>query len=374
MKIHLRKRLTSQGTKESLYLEFYSGYTKTSEGKIKHFRKYENLGLCIHKNPGSYNLKKENEFNLDLASNIRLLRLNEYNQGKFNFHNIYNSKVRFLEYARNLICEKNTSRGNHSVWTSLYNHLSCFCNENITFAEVDTVFIKKFKEYLDIEAKQKTGICLSQNTKHAYFNKFRCIIKKALDDKILNDNPLVGIKPFKEVVRQKVYLTLQELELLKETDCRFPELKRAFLFSCLTGLRWSDIIKLKWSEIDDGQNEWKIVFTQKKTKSLEYLYISKQARIFLGERQLGDHFVFKNIEYGNTMNKALIDWCVTAKIYKHITFHCARHTNAILSLEYGVDIHTVSKRLGHKNLHTTERYAKVVDKKNKEAAEAIPFK
>ncbi|WP_368662350.1 tyrosine-type recombinase/integrase [Zobellia laminariae] len=61
-----------------------------------------------------------------------------------------------------------------------------------------------------------------------------------------------------------------------------------------------------------------------------------------------------------------------AGITKHITFHSARHTNAVLLLENGADIYTVSKRLGHKELRTTEIYAKIIDTKMKEAAEIIP--
>ena len=61
-----------------------------------------------------------------------------------------------------------------------------------------------------------------------------------------------------------------------------------------------------------------------------------------------------------------------AGITKHITFHSARHTNAVLLLENGADIYTVSKRLGHKELRTTEIYAKIIDSKMKEAANSIP--
>ena len=61
-----------------------------------------------------------------------------------------------------------------------------------------------------------------------------------------------------------------------------------------------------------------------------------------------------------------------AGITKHITFHSARHTHAILLLENGADIYTVSKILGHKEIRTTQIYAKIVDKKKKEAANLIP--
>ncbi len=72
------------------------------------------------------------------------------------------------------------------------------------------------------------------------------------------------------------------------------------------------------------------------------------------------------------MNINLLKWCMKAGITKHITFHSARHTNAVLLLENGADIYTVSKRLGHKEIRTTEIYAKIIDKKMKEAAYLIP--
>ncbi|MNY28297.1 Tyrosine recombinase XerD [compost metagenome] len=92
----------------------------------------------------------------------------------------------------------------------------------------------------------------------------------------------------------------------------------------------------------------------------------------LGERQDPQERVFKGLKYGMTYNTEIIRWCNRAAVPKHITFHSARHTNAVLLLENGADIYTVSKRLGHRELRTTQIYAKIVDSKMKEAAEIIP--
>lgn len=86
---------------------------------------------------------------------------------------------------------------------------------------------------------------------------------------------------------------------------------------------------------------------------------------------MGDR-VFKGLKYGAGYNNEIVRWCNRAGVFKHITFHSARHTNAVLLLENGADIYTVSKRLGHSEIRTTAIYAKIVDKKNKEAAELIP--
>ncbi|MCH7410907.1 tyrosine-type recombinase/integrase [Belliella sp. DSM 111904] len=104
---------------------------------------------------------------------------------------------------------------------------------------------------------------------------------------------------------------------------------------------------------------------------MEYLYISKQARDLLGERQLPQERVFLGLKYSAVYNNELVRWCNRAGISKLITFQSARHTNAVLLLENGADLFTVQKRLGHKEIRTTAIYAKLVDEKMKESANII---
>jgi transcriptional regulator with PAS, ATPase and Fis domain len=135
----------------------------------------------------------------------------------------------------------------------------------------------------------------------------------------------------------------------------------------------SDITKSKsLEEVRDEVELSKVNFRQEKTDGVEYLYISKQARDLLGDRQAPQERVFRGLKYGMTYNTEIIRWCNRAAVPKHITFHSARHTNAVLLLENGADIYTVSKRLGHRELRTTQIYAKIVDSKAREAAEMIP--
>jgi len=72
------------------------------------------------------------------------------------------------------------------------------------------------------------------------------------------------------------------------------------------------------------------------------------------------------------MNVALMQWTLKAGITKHITFHCARHSFAVLQLTLGTEIFTLSKLLGHSELKTTQIYAKIVDEKKREAVNKIP--
>lgn len=90
------------------------------------------------------------------------------------------------------------------------------------------------------------------------------------------------------------------------------------------------------------------------------------------ERENPTERVFKGLKYGVVFNSEILKWCMKAGITKHITFHSARHTNAVLLLENGADLFTVQKSLGHREIRTTQIYAKIMDSKMKEAANLIP--
>ena len=78
------------------------------------------------------------------------------------------------------------------------------------------------------------------------------------------------------------------------------------------------------------------------------------------------------LTHEGTINKTLQKWAKDAGVAKHISFHVARHTHATMMLTLGADLYTVSKLLGHKNIATTQIYAKIVDKKKEEAISLIP--
>src|SRR5690606_3235488 len=151
-------------------------------------------------------------------------------------------------------------------------------------------------------------------------------------------------------------------------ECEIPILKTAFILSALTGLRWSDINKLVWSEVQHSKEMGNYLrFTQKKTQGSETLPISQQAYELLGERGKPEERVFTHLKYSAWYNLKLQQSVLKAGISKTITFHCARHTYATLQLTLGTDIYTVSKLLGHKNLKTTQIYTKVIDEKKIQA-------
>lgn len=372
MKITLKKKKINND-KLSLYIEYYKGSQLDKDGKRIHIRDFEYLKLYLHQNPKTASEKKENKENELLSKQILSIREAEYFQGKFDIKNTSKSKRRFLDYFSEKAEEKIDSPKNYGNWTATLVHLKRCISPNLLFEEIDEDFVKRVRNYFDKEAKTKSDTPLSQNSKYSYYNKFKACLRAAFDDGYLSINFASKTKSFEQAESQREYLTFKELQALASTNCKYEVLKRAFLFSCLCGLRWSDINKLVWSEVrDEDVDVSKLNFIQKKIDGVEYLYISPQTRGLLGERQHPSERVFKGLKYSATYNSEIIKWCNKAAISKHITFHSARHTNAVQLLENGADIYTVSKLLGHREIRTTSIYAKIVDKKMKEAANLIP--
>lgn len=372
MKISLRKKKLKTG-RISLYLEYYMGYLIDENGKKKHNRNFEYLKLYLHQEPITALEKKENKENLELAQNILTIKKSDHIQGKFKIKDDKKGKILFLSYYNSLKEERYESKGNYDNWEAAQNHLERYCPSNLMVKDVDERFLKGFKRYLDITAKTVGGTALSQNTKYTYFNKIRAALTEAFNQGYLDSNIVRLVKGFDQADSKREYLTYSELQAMTEAECKHQILKNAFIFSCLTGLRWSDINKMIWSEVRDEDEQPRIIFRQKKTDGLEYLYISDQARQLLGKRGNQNERVFTGLKYGAHFNAEILRWCMRAGITKHITFHSARHTNAVLLLENGADIYTVSKRLGHKEIRTTEIYTKIIDVKMKEAANSIPL-
>ena len=139
----------------------------------------------------------------------------------------------------------------------------------------------------------------------------------------------------------------------------------------MTGLRHCDIQKLHWGDIQKVGEQYRLNFTQKKTKGVEYQPISDQAYKLCGTPGDIDRLIFEDLPDPSWVSRPLKRWIEAAGIKRRITFHCFRHTFATLQIAGGTDLYTVSKMLGHTNVRTTQIYAKVVDKLKDEAANAI---
>lgn len=369
--IKLRQRKTSAGN-VSLYLDIY----------LNGERSYEYLKLYLVPEKTRED-KKKNMETLKLAEAIRSKRIVELQNGEFGFKSQYAEETLFFDYYEAMCAKRlgEESKGNWGNWRSCLKHLEKYePNRKITFAKITPEWVKGFRDYLEKEAcawgsdfrNRIKDHPLSRNSKLSYFNKLRACLNQAFDDRIIARNPIRGIDGFKPEEGTRMYLTIEEVKLLAETECEYPRIKDAFLFSCLTGLRRSDVLRLTWKDIQKQGDFTRIIFRQKKTKGLEYLDISEQAAELLGERGKADEQIFTDIHTPGCTNEAIKRWVLKAGIHKNITFHCARHTFAVMMLDLGTDIYTVSKLLGHRELNTTQIYAKVLDKNKQAAVSKIP--
>lgn len=360
MKVTLRQR--NKNGKISLYLDIYH------RGK----RKFEYLRLYLIDKPRTPEERSFNKKTQLLAENIRAKKQLELQSGIYGFDDTEKRNSLFLAYFEILAEKRRDSDGNYGNWRSALKHLKNWDKSNVRFADIDRQWLEDLKEYFTHDVKSKQGTNLSKNSCVSYFNKVRAALKEAVKDGIINRNPAENVTGIKEAETKREFLTLEELKSAVNAHCEIEVLKNAFIFSALTGLRFSDIEKLTWSEIQHSdENGYYIRFKQKKTEGQETLPISEDALRYMGERKEGAEKVFTNLTYSDYNNAKIREWMIRAGVEKHITFHCARHTYATLQLSLGTDIYTVSKLLGHKSLKTTEIYAKVIDQKKVEAANRI---
>ena len=285
------------------------------------------------------------------------------------------SKCDFIKYFEDLRDKRhqNSSKSIRVNWDREVKLMKMFTEgKPMIFSTIDMNLLEDYKNFL-INAPQggsKKGT-ITRNTASTYFSIFKAGLHQAFIDGYLTVDIAAKAKNIAYSDKQREYLTIDELNTLAATPCDRPIMKRASLFSALTGMRHSDIQKLKWKEIIKDGEHYRILFTQQKTKGVQYMPISDQAYQLCGERGEPDRLVFEGLQDPSWINKPLERWIKAAGITKHITFHCFRHTYATLQLTNGTDIYTVSKMLGHTKVTTTQIYAKIVDEKKEQAADTI---
>lgn len=281
---------------------------------------------------------------------------------------------------------------NAATYANAIKHLRIFINDHYgegkadtyKLARVDEDFCKGFIDYLNTKAvaarvgeQHQTPRQLSPNTRNTYFTRLAAALNKAVLDGLIAAAPTKnftrkhGNRPQQQASKRE-YLTESELKTLIGTDCKCKEIREAFLFSCMCGLRWSDINALRWQDIHTNGNVWQIETRMVKTQELLYLPLSEQAKAFIPER--ADKEPSDRVFTLPSLFKAervLKKWVESAKINKHITFHCGRHTFATLVITKGADVYTTRDLLGHTSVKTTEIYAEIVDAKKAEAVNLL---
>ena len=374
IKVTLRQKAIS-GNRQSLYLDFYPPiiHPQTGEPTRREF-----LGLYLYNKAKGPIDKEHNKDTQLIAEGIRQKRDNNLNKPEiysaFEKEQLKQNELAgrsFIEYFKALANKRKSS--NYDNWISALHYLEKFTDGKLLFGDLNERFCNDLKDYLlTTKSTNSAKATLSQNSALSYFNKVKAALKQAYKDGYLKTNLNAIVEPIKQAETHRQYLTLEELNKLVKTECANPLLKNAALFSALTGLRFSDIEKLVWGEIEFVAGQGYIIhFTQQKTKGVEELPIAEQAYSLLGERQKATDRVFEGLKYSAYQNKHLLKWISKAGITKDITFHCFRHTYATLQLSRGTDIYTVSKMLGHRELKTTQIYAKIIDQTKRDATNKI---
>ncbi|MFC5683572.1 tyrosine-type recombinase/integrase [Flavobacterium sp. MAHUQ-51] len=375
--VTLRQKEIANG-RISLYLDFYPPILNSKTNK---YSRREFLKIYLYKKPRDQIQKTANIENLRTAQLLHLKKQNELNK-----EDIYTQwekeqlqiqaigEESFLTYFKNLRDKK--SGANYNIWYSAIVHFETFLNgEDLQFKNVSISLIEDYKDYL-LKAKnlRGNGNKIAKNTALSYYNKIKTTLKKAYKEGKLRTDINASVESIPEQESKRNFLTLEEAKQLFKTPCSKEIVYRISMFSTLTGMRYSDIAKLKWSEIEYIKNDgYYIRFTQKKTEGHETMPISDDAFAILGARGENKNKVFPNLKKWD-VDRVLPVWIAKSGITKHITFHCFRHTYATLQLTSGTDLFTISKMLGHKNIKTTQIYAKIIDKKKRETTAKIDLK
>ena len=348
MGIHLRQKHLRDG-RRSLYLDIYH------DGK----RQYEFLEIYLENDTPAN--RPANRAKEQTAKLIRNQRENDLARGTHGFESRQRRKTSFLAFFTTLKDSK--SPGNRAVWQTALNHLNNYAGDSdVRFNQIDKEWIIGFRNYL--------LSLMSNNSAHTLFAKLRAALREAVASEIILSNPMQRLSKkdlIKPVETKRNYLTFEELQQLANTRCSDEEVKRAFLFSCYSGLRLGDVEMLLYGNIRAGRVE----FSQGKVNTEEYLDLSPQALEFIGTAGAPKEPVFR-LPYRAKIGQVLKAWAEDAKIAHRITFHTSRHTYATLLLTYDTDLYTVSKLLGHKSIQSTQVYAKIIDRKRQEAVNRLP--
>ncbi|MBP8041639.1 MAG: site-specific integrase [Bacteroidales bacterium] len=370
MKVTLREKKLKTG-KNSLYLDFWPPIINPETGKPT---RREFLGIHVFDKPRDLPEKEYNKESLQLSKSICLERQLDLNSGRFGIQRRAGKNQDFIAYFEVQMNKRPDEGSNKDNWYSAWKIFARYTNNRCTFGMLTERFVSDYMNYLMKDAKCFNSLTrkISENTAYSYFNKFKACLNEAVHEGLLPDNPIHRIKSMKQPETYREFLTLEELQKLAKTPCEHDVLKRAALFSALTGMRFGDIYVLKWKQIQHSLNNgYFIRFTQRKTKGMEVLPITEEAYSLCGIKDDSESKVFSGLRYSATLNQVLLRWILSAGISKKVTFHCFRHTFATLQLSMGTDIYTVSKLLGHKDISTTQIYAKVIDRTKNDAVQRI---
>ena len=356
-----------------LYLDVY----------VKGVRKVESLGLYLVPETTPID-RQQNNHARQVAEKIKAERiLALQNHGVRQWDKVKRSCIALVDFLKEYEQEKfgfstSTLKGRRDLRLKIETYLKEANCPDIVLANVDVDFCRGFIDFLRYAKNgvRKDGSVISNGAAHHHQAVLNGALNKAVRDGILSANPLKSIsakEKYQPTESMREYLTLEEMKAAMAAPCPHEDVKRAFLFSCFTGLRLSDVRSLTWGKIvkaPDGKTLY-IRIKMQKTQKLINVPLSKEAVDCLNPKENPEEPIFTLPTGTSNIERNIEKWMQNAQIDKHITYHCSRHTAATMLLTLGADIYTTSKLLGHANVNTTAIYAKIVDQKKVETVNLV---
>lgn len=355
MSVSLRNKLNRNKTISTYYLDIYHNNNRTYLF-LKHLKHIEKPKNALE--------REQNRANEQLAKKIRAKKEHELESNEYDITPLHKKHIDFLAFYQKYI-DSYTKKDNRVVEASFKKFkefMKASDIESLTTKQIDESLVHDFKSYLEDT--------LNGESPANYFKKFKMLLKHGLRKKIFTVNPAQDLFISSKNSIKKQVLSNNEIQLLASTPITNNEVKRAFLFSLFTGLRYCDILNLKWQDIDFKNGLLNIV--QQKTNEQVTLELHQTALNILGNPAKPKDLIF-TLPSHTACTKNLKNWCAKAGINKKITWHCARHSFATNLIFYGADVNTASKLLGHNSLRYTERYTHIVKSLKEKAINNLPI-
>ncbi len=358
--VRLRAKKLTNGNR-SLYLDTYC------KGK----RSYEFLKLYLIPERTAAD-KAVNEAVLRAANAIKASRIIAIVHGKADIK-IQRSETTISEWIELIIDKKRDLRSKSStnLMKRVRKHLNIY-KDGAKLKDADRLFCIGFADYLRGASALNSNKPLAASTQYELLNALSIILNEAVRADLIQKNPmcmLTANERIKNPESTREYLTPEEVRkitVISTDHIAAANDVAAFLFCCFCGLRYSDVVGLKWKNIIHTDDGMELTLTMKKTKRTITIPLSQQACSFMPSRGDAEKNVFKFPHYAVTLRR-LRRVASEAGIKKKVTFHVSRHTFATMMLTAGADLYTISKLVGHTDVRTTQTYSKVVDKKKREA-------
>jgi integrase/recombinase XerD len=365
MAVHIKKNPETKDGRQTLYLLTYHNYQPIREA----------LKTFVYVFPKTKQERDHNKERMAFAEQVRAARELEFDQGGVKTSQRVMGEGSFLQYFERIMREKYDVNGTYTTWRSTLLHMRTFLRgRDLKIKDCNDEFLKEFKQYLLKCNGIRSTIKLGNSSANIYLTKVKAALNQAVNERVIVDNPGKRLKNVKMDGKIIEYLSIDELSKLAKAPCINPLLKSAFMFSCLTGLRWSDVSKLTWRKVvySESKQTWELHYKQQKTKTIAYHPISDQAMAYAGKKGESDELVFKGLKYSTYHCKVLREWVRGEGIDKHITFHCARHTYAVMMHSMTGNIALVRDMLGHSDIKTTMKYVVVTNNAKINAVKLFP--